>query len=439
MNTAQVMQSSQAVQTALTPSVKKHAGAIHIKNDISCLQRKVWNVLLLNAYEELPDNEVFSHSIRVKDLMALAGFDSKNVKYLKDALEDMVTTKIMWDIIDANGKNEWGVTTALASATIKEGVCTYAYSHALRTKLYNPELYARIDLLTISRFNSGHALALYENCARYRAIRQTPVFPLRVFRDLLGVGSSAYYDEFKQLNRKVIQPAIKEINTVSDIQIDVELQREKRKVVGVKFLIQENNQGLLSIDSPTSFNTALITRLQESFLLTEAQAKESLALHSEDRIEAVMSYVADRYRDGKIRNGSKALAPYFLKILKEGDIAPLKTNLDESPKITNAPVQAGLLEDDLQIRREYNSFRKQKVDEYLSGLSQEQREELNHDFEKTLVGQRLIMKKWREYLDTGEGSAMVVNGFYQFIANRFLPDYEAGLQVFQSIREGIKT
>lgn len=36
--------------------------------------------------------------------MALAGFDSKNVKYLKDALEDMVTTKIMWDIIDANGK-----------------------------------------------------------------------------------------------------------------------------------------------------------------------------------------------------------------------------------------------------------------------------------------------------------------------------------------------
>lgn len=57
------------------------------------------------------------------------------------------------------------------------------------------------------------------------------MFPLRVFRDLLGVGSSAYYDEFKQLNRKVIQPAIKEINTVSDIQIDVELQRENERLL----------------------------------------------------------------------------------------------------------------------------------------------------------------------------------------------------------------
>ena len=162
-------------QNVLAPSVRKHAGAIHIKNDISCLQRKAWNVLLHNAYDDFPDVNLQLHTIPVRDLMDLAGFDSKNVKYLKDALEDMVTTKIKWDIIDHQGKSDWGVTTALASASIKDGICSYAYSPQLRTKLYNPEFYARIDLLIISRFSSGHALALYENCARYRAINQTPI------------------------------------------------------------------------------------------------------------------------------------------------------------------------------------------------------------------------------------------------------------------------
>ncbi|NMX77615.1 replication initiation protein [Pseudomonas sp. WS 5532] len=434
MGNLQVSGTSQGV---LAPTVRKHAGAIHIKNDISCLQRKAWNVLLHNAYDEFPDSNVQLHTITVRDLMDLAGFDSKNVKYLKDALEDMVTTPIKWDIIDHKGKSDWGVTTALAGASIKDGVCSYAYSPQLKSKLYNPELYARIDLLIISRFSSGHALALYENCARYRAIRQSPVLPLSLFRELLGVESTASYDEFKILNRAVIQPAMKEINSISDLHVEVELHREKRKVVGVKFLIHENTQGALAIDSPSSFNHELLTKLQANFSLTEAQAKEALALHSEDRIDAVMDYVQTRYLEGKIKNGVKGLAPYFLKVLRDGDIKVAKTALDKlvapEKKKREPQMQGDLLQDDATARREFNIFRRSQVDEILSGLSENDRDELHHNFAQTIRSNRLLMKKWSEYLVDGTGSAMVVNNFYTFVADKYLPPYEDGLQLFISV------
>lgn len=425
-------------QSVLAPSVRKHAGAIHIKNDISCLQRKAWNVLLHNAYDDFPDVNLQLHTIPVRDLMDLAGFDSKNVKYLKDALEDMVTTKIKWDIIDHQGKSDWGVTTALASASIKDGICSYAYSPQLRAKLYNPEFYARIDLLIISRFSSGHALALYENCARYRAIHQTPVLPLSLFRELLGVNNTASYDEFKILNRAVIQPAVKEINSISDICLEVELQREKRKVVGVKFRIQENVQGALAIDSPSSFNHELLRKLQDDFCLTETQAKEALALHSEDRISIVMEYVQEKYIEGKIKTGAKGIAPYFLRVLRDGDVKLAKTGLDKllqsgdqtNPKAAPAGQQS-LLQDDDAVRREFNAQRRSEVEVLLAGMDSEMRNSLNEQFAATLTGQRLLLKKWAEFLAKGEGSAMVVNNFYMFVAEKLLPPYEESLELYR--------
>ena len=44
--------------------LKKHVGAIHVKAHLSLLQRKLSNVLLLNAYEELPDPSVKEHEMR---------------------------------------------------------------------------------------------------------------------------------------------------------------------------------------------------------------------------------------------------------------------------------------------------------------------------------------------------------------------------------------
>jgi hypothetical protein len=220
--------------------VIKHSAAIHIQNNITLLQRRAWNVLLANAYDELPVQE--RHRMRIQELMRTLEFDSKNEEYLKEALEALVSCKVRWNLLDKDGEHEWGVTTLLAEAKIKNGICAYAYGPTLRERLHNPHMYARISLSMQNKFDSKHAQALWEVCTDYldevRNQGETPFIGLGDFKGLLGIGSDGYGGEFKIINRDVIKPSIKEINTVTDFDVKVEYQREKRKVSAVKLRVR---------------------------------------------------------------------------------------------------------------------------------------------------------------------------------------------------------
>ena len=124
--------------------VIKHSAAIHIENKVSLLQRRAWTILLAHAYDRLPSQDVYS--VSVKTLSDKLGYDSKDNRHLKAALRALATCAVEWDILDKDGVHDWGVTTLLAQARIRGGVCTYAYSPELRERLHNPKAYARISL-----------------------------------------------------------------------------------------------------------------------------------------------------------------------------------------------------------------------------------------------------------------------------------------------------
>jgi Initiator Replication protein len=117
--------------------VVKHSAAVQIQNNITLLQRRAWNVLLAHAYDALPTEE--RHRIKIKDLMRALEFTSRNEDYLKEALKALVGCKVEWNVLDKDNQWEWGVTTLLAEAIIKNGVCAYAYGPTLRERLYNPQ------------------------------------------------------------------------------------------------------------------------------------------------------------------------------------------------------------------------------------------------------------------------------------------------------------
>jgi hypothetical protein len=223
--------------------VVKHSAAIHIQNNITLLQRRAWNVLLANAYDALPFEE--KYGITVVYLTKKLEFDSKNDDYLKEALEALVGCKVKWNVLDKDNKWEWGVTTLLAYATIKDGLCTYSYSPPLRERLHNPNIYARISLSMQNKFDSKHALALWELCLDYldraKQYGETPWIPLETFRELMGIAEEMY-PEFKKLNKWVIKDPIAEINEVTDFRVEVEYRRQSRKISAVKFRMQRQLQ-----------------------------------------------------------------------------------------------------------------------------------------------------------------------------------------------------
>ena len=218
--------------------VIKASPAIQIESKITHLQRRVWNVLLANAYEELPNRDI--HRVSVAELTKKLGFNSHNEDYLKETLEALVDCTVKWNILGKDKKEEWGVASLLAEARIKDGICTYAYPPYLRTRLYNPRIYTKLNLRLQNQFTSRYALVLWEVCFDYfdlvRNEGETPFIPIETFRELMGL-EKGEYSLFKVLNRDVIKPAIKEVNALTNFFIEVERKRIGRRIGELKFKI----------------------------------------------------------------------------------------------------------------------------------------------------------------------------------------------------------
>ena len=218
--------------------VIKASPAIQIQGRITHLQRRAWNVLLANAYQELADKDI--HTVSMVELAAKLGFDSKNDEYLKGMIKSLVDCTVEWNILGKNNKQVWGAASLLGSAEIENGVCTYSFAAHLRQKLHNPLMYTRLNLRLQNQFKSQYALILWEVCFDYFDVHwgqgETPFIPIETFRELIGVESNEY-SEFKDLNKKVIKAAIKEIDDLTDYFVEVEQKRFKRKVAELKFRI----------------------------------------------------------------------------------------------------------------------------------------------------------------------------------------------------------
>jgi len=284
-------------------SVKKNVAAIHVSGKLSLLQRKLSNVLLLNAYDELTTRQ--SHAIDAKTLCLMIGYNSNDTQTLKAALRSLAETVAEWDMLDKNGKQEWGVSSLLSFAKLSGGVCEYAYSPALAEKLFDPKIFALINLNIQRRFTSGHGLALYENCFRFVRTRSTGWWEIGLFRRLMGVADSTYYESFKHLNAKIIKPAVAEVNKTSNIEVTPEFRKQGRRVSHIRFLIKENPQlAMFDIDDDAG------TRISETYQrlvgqgVSDRLARSWIAEHGEDYVAEKLDYVAQKDKAGVIKGSA---------------------------------------------------------------------------------------------------------------------------------------
>ncbi|NPD15987.1 replication initiation protein [Xinfangfangia sp. D13-10-4-6] len=290
-------------------AVKKHVAAIHVSGKLTLLQRKLSNVLLLNAYDTLTSQT--RHQIDARTLCLMIGYNSNDMETLKASLRGLAETVAEWDMLDADGQQEWGVSALLSYAKLKGGICEYAYSPALAEKLHDPKVFALINLNIQRRFTSGHALALYENCYRFVRTGSTGWWSLDLFRRLMGVADSPYYDEFKHLNAKIIKPAVAEVNKTSNISVVPELRKLGRQVSEIRFLISENPQlAILDLDDGEGLrNSDSYARLR-ALGVSDRLARQWIQEHGEDHLRQKLDYVAGQ-------EGVRNAVGYLSKVLKD--------------------------------------------------------------------------------------------------------------------------
>lgn len=302
-------------------TVKKNVAAIHISGKLTLLQRKLSNVLLLNAYDELTTAR--SHSIDARTLAMMVGYNSNDFDTLRASLRALAETVAEWDMLDEDGRQEWGVSSLLSYAKLRGGVCEYAYSPALAQKLHDPKIYALINVHIQRNFTSGHGLALYENCYRFVRTGSTGWWPLETFRKLMGVDGSSYYESFKHLNAKIIKPAVAEVNRSSDILIEPEFRKKGRAVTDIRFRIRENPQlAMFTVDDSEGVRNTDVYKALRAQGVADRLARQWINEHGAEYVREKLAYV-------QARGDVKSAAGYLSAAIREdyrpadpADVAP---------------------------------------------------------------------------------------------------------------------
>ncbi|NQY62150.1 MAG: RepB family plasmid replication initiator protein [Alteromonadaceae bacterium] len=358
------------------------------------LQRKSFNVLLLNAYDNLLQPGAI-HEVELDLFCSVLGYNSKNYTYLKESLQKLQTITVEGDLFDDDGEcEEWGSFVLLSEIKInyKKRKIFYGFPTSLAKELYNPSIFANLNLSIQGSFNSKYALALYENCVRYMGIGQTGEIDVEILKKLLGV-SSKTYDQFKAFNQKVISPAVKEVNKISDINITkVVTIKEGRNIKRVKFLFESKKQRnlLTSASQKDNIEQSKIYIELLSLGMDQKWALLTCVSHEESYLREKIEYANRKEIKGEVTNYKGFLYKAIKNDWKDEKQEKLRIT-QEKKKVENTARDVQKEEKAQEkIKAEGN---KELAESYLENLNDLEFNQLIEEFFKSSMG--AVWKKYK--------------------------------------------
>ena len=304
-----------------------------VEGNLSLLSRKVFNVMMYHAQEmkepgrNAPINTPASKKyfwIPLSDLARDAAYDSKDVQYLKKQLVDMQNIKLLME-----NERQWTSERLVSSVTLvnPEGFNKhsgqvwfgYAFPPEVHEQVMAPSTYTRLSIVYQSSLKSGSALALYEICRRYATNPSKMTF-VQPYEHWYGVitGNPVSADslpEYKYFKRDTLKPAIAEINTLTDINIELVEHKNGRRVEKLQFRVQQNQQSKLEFPAPPVIDMELMDRIVK-FGFSQADASDLIAQHSDEVIRTAVARVEARM-ESKALSPLEAPAGYFRWALQD--------------------------------------------------------------------------------------------------------------------------
>lgn len=179
--------------------------------------------------------------IPIEDAIKYCGFNDAN-PYRTVKLASRALSK---EIVEYNNGKEFSYIPWFKYIRYKNGVISYQLNDAIASELLqlyeHKKIYIQIDPRLIPAFHNNYALRLYlilkSDIASHK---MSPSYSLEEIYYMMTL-SSAYDPKTKfavaNQKSKIIQPAVEEINEVSDIHVEYEPVKFAKKITGWKFNI----------------------------------------------------------------------------------------------------------------------------------------------------------------------------------------------------------
>ena len=197
----------------------------------SLVDRRTWNLLLVNAWGERLEDPTADFYISLRELRGLHDSNDRLRLSLRKLQQTLVSAKMpdgstrTVQMLGGTDMDDDGRT---------DGVLKYDFHRKLVPLLRDSEVYARMEVKVLSAFTSKYALGLYEVLAsKVNMRRQSEVVDVDTLRQWLGV-EQGKLNRWPDLKRKALTPAVDEVNGLSPFSVEAEPIKRGRKVVQVR-------------------------------------------------------------------------------------------------------------------------------------------------------------------------------------------------------------
>lgn len=170
------------------------------------------------------------------------------------------------------------------------------------------------QLKQVAQLTSKYAIRLYEFLIAWRDVGKTPVISLSEFREKLGLDINEY-QKMVNFKSRVLEPAIKQINELTDIHVKYEQYKTGRSISGLSFTFKHKK--INSIPSERDPNTVdLFTQMtdaQRHMFANKLSELPEMGRYS----QGTESYPQFAVRIAEMLQDSekiKELAPYLKKV-----------------------------------------------------------------------------------------------------------------------------
>lgn len=188
--------------------------------------RRVLNLLIEHAGPGIAED--MDHHIA---MWRLRGPHHRGGERVRDSVLRLMDTRIEVPTKDSKGNRATKHMHLLSDTTTTDdednptGEVIYSFSKGMREIIKQSRHWGRIKAYVMFAFTSKYSLALYELlCLRANLRKEEQEFSFEDLRQLLGVAEGKL-DRAPDFLRRVIHPAVEEVNALSDYRIEIDLLR----------------------------------------------------------------------------------------------------------------------------------------------------------------------------------------------------------------------
>jgi hypothetical protein len=280
---------------------------VRVEGPFTALDRKIWLALVRHAWDNL-DKPGHIHQLPIADLIGLfrkvsgrrdlgdkgvieSGRSTEEADAARfwQSIRRLVKTTIEWEDSDYMGINSL-LGARMDKEVRKSGKLYYSFDPLLVQHVLAPRVWARLNVHVVMKLRSKYAVTLYEILEAYaNRDNKVCVASLDEVRSWLKVPEDSSYSGWKDFRRRVIEPAVDEINKHADeagFVVDYEAIRQGKAFSKLQFTVTKTD-GRAERDILLSRKSAMQKR----------RAKASAGIGDPDNAPMPSGLAIDKFRD----------------------------------------------------------------------------------------------------------------------------------------------